>query len=433
MGTMMQTTVDSLVADGLDLPLPLDRKKLEKAQLLRLKQTVEHARANSSLYRQRLSGLDVDSPVGCQDLEKIPFLTSADIVERGHQLHCISQSEVARIITMHTSGSTGKPKRFSFTAADLAVTSEFFLQGMRSLVDQSDRVLVLLPFETEASVGELLLSALARGGVQAKGLWPPPAAWVSAQLIDKEKITSVVGLPQQLLALSESVPFGQLKSMLLCSDYAPDVLRWRIEQNCGCETFLHYGATESGLGGAVECTAHYGVHIRESDLLIEIVDPKTGQQLPDGVAGEVVLTTLGREAMPLIRYRTGDIASFERKSCVCGGVTARLCNIYGRLHNCMLPDGSSICSQGLDDILFQVSGLLDYRATLDHNGLDRLAVEYIAALRDDEVGKEISHLLRRIPEISRLLKSNDFLLENIQQVESFAPTHTLKRTILDLR
>lgn len=430
--TISRTTVDALVADRLDLHFPLERKKVEQKQMELLQATIEHARSNSLLYEKRFSGFTLSSLVTVRDVEQIPFLTSADIVERGHQLHCVSQSDVVRIITMHTSGSTGKPKRFSFTAADLEATSDFFLRGMASLVDPSDQVLVLLPFETEASVGELLITALAVGGISAQGLWPPTSTKSIAELIRHQNITSVVGLPQQLLALSEFVPGDQIKTMLLCSDYAPDVLRRRIEKNCGCETFLHYGATESGLGGGVECSCHCGTHIRESELLIEIIDPATGTQLPDGEEGEVVLTTLGREAMPLIRYRTGDIASLDRSQCLCGGITARLCNIYGRRNSCVLSDGCVLCSQELDDVLFQISGLLDYRVTLSNNGADSLNFEFIA-LKGDTVGQEMRQLLKGILEIAQLIGSGKLLLEKFQQVESFAPMHTLKRTILDIR
>ncbi len=429
---MSQTTVDAMVAGRLNLSLPLERKTLEQKQMELLQTTIEHARTNSSLYKKRFSGFTLSSLVTVKDLQKLPFLTSADIVERGHQLHCVSQSEVVRIITMYTSGSTGKPKRFSFTAPDLEATSDFFDQGMASLVDQSDHVLVLLPFETEASVGELLIAALTIGGIPSQGLWPPTSTKSIAELINRENITSVVGLPQQLLALSEVVPIDQLKTMLLCSDYAPDVIRKRIEKNCSCETFLHYGATESGLGGGVECSCHCGAHIRESELLIEIIDPATGTQLPDGEEGEVVLTTLGREAMPLIRYRTGDIASLDRSQCLCGGITARLCNIYGRRNSCVLSDGFILCSQELDDVLFQISGLLDYRVTLDNNGVDRLNFEFIAS-KSDTVGQEMSRLLKDISDIAQLIGSGKLLLGKFQQVESFAPTHTLKRTILDIR
>lgn len=429
---MSLTTVDALVADRLHLSRPLSRKSVEQKQMELLRATIDHACRNSSLYRERFTGLELNSLMACNDLQNIPFLTSEDIVGYGHALHCVSQSEVVRIITMDTSGSTGKPKRFSFTAADLEATSDFFLRGMASLVDLSDRVLVLLPFAPEASVGELLIAALAVAGIPAQGLWPPPDAECIAEQIIKENITSVVGLPQQLLALSTYLPKGQLKTMLLCSDYAPEVLRKRIEKNCGCETFLHYGATESGLGGGVECSFHCGTHIRESELLIEIIDPETGEQLPDGCLGEVVLTTLGREAMPLIRYRTGDIACLDRSPCLCGGVTARLCTIYGRRNSCVMSDGFVLCSQDLDDMLFQISGLLDYRVTLAGGGVERLAFEYISA-KGDTVGQEMNRLLRTVPEIAVLIETGRLLLEKFQKVESFAPTHTLKRTILDIR
>ena len=433
MSEIARTTVDGLVATRLQLFSPFTRKELEQVQMERLRQTVAHVLCNSPLYTKRLSGLKIESLRGRIDLEEIPFLTSEDIVESGYLLHCVSQSEVVRIITMHTSGSTGRPKRFSFTAADLDATLDFFYHGMRTLVDRSDRVLVLLPFEAEASVGDLLIRALMENGIYAAGLWPPPASTHLAERICHNQISSVVGLPQQLLALSEDIEYGQLKTMLLCSDYAPQALRWRIEQNAGCITYLHYGATESGLGGAVECAAHRGLHIRESELLIEIVDPVTGKQLPDGVAGEVVLTTLGRQAMPLIRYRTGDIACLDCRPCQCGGVTARLSAIYGRLQGCTLADGSTLSSQTIDDILFTVPGLLDYRLTLVNKGTDRIGVEYIAASGAIDVGTQMKRLLQEIPEILRAMGTGSLLMDAFQQVDSFAPTHTVKRTILDLR
>lgn len=274
-------------------------KELEQAQMQLLRKSVAHARTKSGFYAQQFAGIKIDDLQTRGDLSRLPFTQAEDITESGHRMQCVSQSEVVRIITMQTSGSTGKPKRFSFTRADLEATSEFFLKGMKNLVDGDDRVLVLLPYEQEASVGEILITALVGGNIAAEGLWPPPKTEEIAAYIVKNNITSLVGLPQQLLAVAESMVYGQVRTMLLCSDYAPDPLRKRIENLTGCTTFLHYGATESGLGGAVECDTHSGLHLRESDLLVEIVDPETGEQLEDGRSGEVVLTTLGREAMPL--------------------------------------------------------------------------------------------------------------------------------------
>jgi hypothetical protein len=426
------TPVDGMVAKRLGIDIPLYREELERAQLDSLRRTIRHAQANSPLYRERLAGLNPDALQTIGDLARLPLLTAHDLTSQGHRLLSVSQSLVSRVISMQTSGSTGIPKRLSFTAADLAATSEFFLHGMRILIEKGDRVLVLLPFTQPDSVGDLLIRALQGGGIGARGMWPPEPATAMAEVIREERLNCVVGLPQHLLALACEIGPGLLKSMLLCSDYAAPALRRRIEAACGCETFLHYGATESGLGGAVECSEHNGCHIRESELLVEIVDPRTGTILPEGEVGELVLTTLGREAMPLIRYRTGDIASLDRSPCRCGGVTVRLGNIRGRLAGCLLPAGL-LLSQDLDDLLFQIPGLLDYRATLDRIGTDRLLVDFVAIPAMAGIEEEIRRMLLQAPAIKKSLANNELIIGLIRRVAGFTANHTVKRTILDQR
>lgn len=110
----------------------------------------------------------------------------------------------------------------------------------------------------------------------------PPAESL-AEVVRNNSLTCLVGLPLQLLALADALPKDSgVNSILLCSDYAPAAIKKRIEAACGCETFLHYGATETGLGGGVECRMHRGCHLRESDLLMEIVDPAGTESLADG-------------------------------------------------------------------------------------------------------------------------------------------------------
>jgi phenylacetate-CoA ligase len=303
---------------------------------------------------------------------------------------------------------------------------------MHSLVDGDDRVLVLLPFNLPDSVGDLLLRALRGGEIEACGMWPPQPAAAMAKTIRGQRLTCVVGLPHHLLALACELGPGRLRTMLLCSDYAAPALRRRIEAACGCTTFLHYGATESGLGGAVECSAHEGCHIRESELLVEIVDAASGRILPDGKSGEVVVTTLGREAMPLIRYRTGDTASLDRSPCRCGGVTARLKNIRGRLTGCPLP-GGLLRSQDLDDLLFQLPGLLDYRVSLERLGADRFNLDFVALADKSPGEKEIFRQLLQAPAIRDSLGEEQLVIGRIRQVAGLPVSHTVKRTIIDQR
>jgi hypothetical protein len=297
-----------------------------------------------------------------------------------------------------------------------------------------DRFLALLPFAQPDSTGDLLVRALSGGGVHCAGLWPPPAVRELAALIVEQGYTCLVGLPQHLLALSGELPLGRVRTVLLCSDYAPPALRRRIEEACGCATFLHYGTTETGLGGGVECSAHDGCHLRESDLLVEIVDPHTGEPLPEGETGEVVVTTLGRQAMPLLRYRTGDAARLSTEPCACGGVTARLCDIGGRRTPCVLAGGFGLTSQDLDDTLFGVDGLLDYRATLDvENGVERLGIEILAGQGHDPLEDAIGRALRGVPAVAAVLELGTLALGPMRRVEAFSPSHTVKRTIFDQR
>ncbi len=427
-----RTPVDGLVARRLGTAMPLDREILDRVQLEALRRTLAHARTRSPLYRERLSNFNPDALQSRADLARLPLLTGSEIALQGHRLLAVPQGLVHRVITLQTSVSTGTPKRLSFTAADLAATSDFFLHGMHSLVDSDDRVLVLLPFSSPDSVGDLLLRALRGGGIEAHGMWPPQPAAAMANTIRRKRLTSVVGLPHHLLALASALGPGRLRSMLLCSDYAAPALRRAIEAACGCSTFLHYGATESGLGGAVECSAHEGCHIRESELLVEIVDADTARILPDGESGEVVITTLGREAMPLIRYRTGDQASLDRSPCRCGGVTARLRNIRGRLTGCPLP-GGLLHSQDLDDLLFQLPGLLDYRVSLERSETDRLNLDFVALADTSPGEKEIRRQLLQAPAIQDSLVEEQLVLGRIRQVAGLPASHTVKRTIIDQR
>lgn len=429
---MTRTPVDALTARRLGLASGWDRAALETAQFEALRQTVRHAMRRAPWFREHLAGIDPDGLCGPADLARLPLMTSTDVAAHGPRMVCVSQPEVARIITLQTLGSTGAPKRLHFTRQDLDGTIDFFLHGMMILISGADRVLALLPFIQPDSTGDLLIRALADGGIRCDGCWPPTDWEALATRIGEDGVTCVVGLPQHLLALAHALPLRRVRTMLLCSDYAPSALRARIERACGCETFLHYGTTETGLGGGVECAVHDGCHLRESDLLVEIVDPLSGQPVPHGEEGEVVVTTLGRRAMPLIRYRTKDMARLTTQTCACGGVTARLCGVQGRRIVCRLA-GGGLTSQTLDEVLFALDGLLDYRATVDaaEDG-ERLGIEFLARPGHDQLERDIAQAVKRIPAVVAGL-GHGFFLGPMRRVSAFSPSHTVKRTIADLR
>jgi phenylacetate-coenzyme A ligase PaaK-like adenylate-forming protein len=368
-----------------------------------------------------------------RDLCKLPFLTPKMVAEDGGRMVAVSETEIDRVMTLQTSGSTGQPKSIFYSYGDLAATESFFYHGMLNLISATDRVLVLLPYLQENSVGELLIRTLTAKGIHCAGHWPPRPVTTVVERILADRITSLVGLPQHLLELAHLLPPKTVQTMLLCSDYAPPQLRTRIRELCGATTFLHWGTTETGLGGAVECSVHNGCHVRESRLIIEIIDPDTGKNVPNGTPGEIVFSTIGHRGMPLFRYRTGDIASLTKAQCQCGGISARLQHIEGRAKNCMLTDGAVLSNRLLDDLLFAIDGLVDYRATLETDCQDQLNIDFLAAGDIGGLEGKIRNLLVNSPFFRHSIKSNGIAIGRICRQESFHPDHTLKRIIADHR
>jgi phenylacetate-coenzyme A ligase PaaK-like adenylate-forming protein len=311
------------------------------------------------------------------ELQAFPFTTADDVSRQPQALVCVSQGDIERVVTLDTSGTSGPPKRLYFTAADQELTRDFFQVGMSTFTAPGDRVLILLPCDRPGSVGDLLAQALRRLGVEGirHGLVRDVAQTLA--ILRESGANVVVGVPVQVLALVRSPaarqsPYPRLKSVLLTTDHVPQAIVQAIEAAWGCTVYNHYGMTEMGLGGGVECAARQGYHLREADLFFEIVDPATGAPLPDGEPGEIVFTTLTRRGMPLIRYRTGDVSRFLPGECACGSVLRLLEKVRFRLQGrapLPLAHGSFLTLAELDDALFPLPDVLDFAATLSAGGL----------------------------------------------------------------
>lgn len=378
-----------------------DRSEIEAEQMRLLRSVVEYCKSNSPFYRQKLKDIEADSLTGIEDISAIPLISKDDIRNFGTQMLCVSSDEIARIITMQSSGTTGKPKRIFFTDDDLKLTYDFFRGGMLTMVSPGDKVLILLPGEKPDSTGDILKRALESQGISAKvcGLAPDPLH--TAELIRQEKPQCIVGFPIHLLAAARvdtghKIPSESIKSLLLCSDYIPDVVAKELESTWNCENFIHYGTVETGLGGGVECAAHSGVHLRETDLLFEIIDSENGEPLPYGMEGEIVVTTLTRKGMPLLRYRTGDLAAMYEKKCACGSHLRRLGRVRGRFENkCRLSTGFNISLSSLDEKIFQVPDVTDFNVEMsDCHGCETVRIDVSTVHgREDECRTKISQIL----------------------------------------
>ncbi|MDD6189275.1 MAG: AMP-binding protein [Clostridiales bacterium] len=323
---MSRPTLDNWLSQKIGKPFT--RRALEEYQLARLNETIALAREHSKYYAQRLPSGSLRS---IRELEKLPFTRPEELYAEPYAFLCVSPREVERITTVATSGSSGTSKRLFFTADDIELCADFFHHGMKLLVDETDRVGILFPANAPGSVGELLARGLQRGGTDAVQLFPligdAPAL---IETIRRENITSLAGFPSILQALAESCPDLPIRSVLLSADYVSPDCRATIKNAWGAEVFEHYGMTEMGLGCAVSCEQQRGYHIREADILIEIIDPESGRVLPEGEPGEVVFTTLTRRAMPLIRYRTGDMSRFIPGPCPCGTALLTLAHVGDR-------------------------------------------------------------------------------------------------------
>ncbi len=345
---------------------PLTRERIEHHQRLMLQETLAWARAKSSFYRRHLAGLSEREFSGLGDLHRIPFTTAEDIRQNPLHFLCVSQSEINRVVTLHTSGTTGMPKRIYFTREDQELTVDFFHRGMSTLVGPGERVLILLPGERPGSVGDLLAAGLQRLGASAMVYGPVQDYSHALEVMVMEGIDALVGIPVQILALARhSKGRAAPGSVLLSTDHVPDSIKKELHLIWGCEVYTHYGMTEMGFGGGVECEARQGYHMREADLLFEVVDPKTGVSLEQGEAGEVVFTTLTRCGMPLIRYRTGDLSRFLPEQCPCGTVLKTMAPVRGRIAGHLeLEPGIMLTMEDLDEALFPIRDLIDFSAEL---------------------------------------------------------------------
>jgi phenylacetate-coenzyme A ligase PaaK-like adenylate-forming protein len=188
---------------------------------------------------------------------------------------------------------------------------------------------------------------------------------------------------------------NRIKKVLLSTDYVPEVLINELTRKYGCRVFTHYGSSEMGYGGGVECAALNGYHVREADLYFEIINPDTGEPVKDGEYGEIVFTTLTRQAMPLIRYRTGDIGLFSRGSCDCGTFLRTMKRSLGRMENRVHLRGNHfIFLRELDEQILAFAEVLDYQSYIDTE--DQLVLEIMTASKElfHEIKDQIAQRIR---------------------------------------
>jgi phenylacetate-coenzyme A ligase PaaK-like adenylate-forming protein len=437
------TPLDRWIAGKIGHSAGLTRADLAAYQLEKLNETLDWARRRSRFYAQRLAGLPLRLE-SLADLARLPFTTSEELRAQGQSLVCVSQDDIQRVVTLQTSGTTGEPKRVFYTAEDQELTVDFFDVGMTTLTRPGERVMILLPCDRPGGVGDLLRLGLLRQGRVPIPYGPVRDPWAALAEMQAQQADCLVGSPTQVLGLArrtlqehrtlqeqrwpqERRSGRPPRTVLLSTDDAPRAIIEALEHAWGCAVYDHYGTTEMGLGGGVDCAARRGYHLREADLYFEIIDPQRGAPVPDGEYGEVVFTTLTRRGMPLIRYRTGDRSRFLPGDCPCGAALRTLEHISGRLTN-FIPVGDGVLRLSvLDEALFAIPGLLNFSATLRGTRQEPSLEIEARALTDRCVSEQIEAALAALPEVRDLPRVIHC------QTDSGEPGSLTKRILLDER
>jgi phenylacetate-CoA ligase len=419
-------------------------------KLAELKKTLDYVYSKSSFYQKMFStaGVKPDDIQSLADLRKLPFTNPTDLAESSYRFLCVSLQEVKRIYTLTTAGTTGNPKKLFFSKNDLERTTDYMGAAMRSVAmlgglgSQGYKVMILLPDRKPESQAKLLAKGIDKfNGVPVItdiGLGYADLAKVIAEVKPDIVFSSVSRIWRTFQELDYDLREIGLKIVFLTSEYLSQAKRKKIEQISGSQVFLHYGMTEMGFAGGIECTAHNGFHFNELDFIFEVINPVTGEIKGEGEEGELVFTTLARQGMPLIRYRTGDLAYQVSGPCECGASKLhRLGRIVKRIDGVRkIGDGEEIFPALIDDALDELSiNVIDYRATLSRErGKDFLTCE-IAIPGEGADVREIAEAIAGIPPVKRSMEARLMSPPRVEIVdrESIRRQGRTKQSIIDNR
>ena len=386
----------------------LPQDKLRAIQTERLINIVGRAYERVELFRNRLNENGV-SPLDIQsidDIAKLPFMVKADL--RDTYPFGLFASPMSDIVRLHaSSGTTGKPIVVAYTQADLDVWSETVMRAFLAYGMTKGDVL-----QNCYGYGLFTGGLGAHQGGEALGATVLPVSTGNSarqlMLMKDFGVTAICCTPSFFLHLldtagEQGVDVRQLPLKIGAFGAEPwsEAMRQKIEELSGIKAYDIYGLSEivgTGVGG--ECQCQNGLHIFEDHYYPEIIDPETLEVLPDGEEGELVLTTLSKQAMPIIRYRTRDITKIIPERCECGRTLRRIARISRRSDDMLIIRGVNVFPSQIETAILSIEGVAPYYeiiVTRDDN-LDRMEVkvEITDALLGDDTIKTLETLQKRI-------------------------------------
>lgn len=401
------------------------RERIAATQLTRLKSSVAQAR-RCAFYRDRLdqSSIDADSIQSLDDLVRIPFTTKDDLRSQYPTgLLCVPQNEIVR---MHcSSGTTGSPVAICHTQNDINAWADLMARCMYMVGVRRDDV-----FQNMSGYGLFTGGLGIHFGAERLGCMTIPAGAGNSRRqikLAKDFRTTVAHiLPSYALILGEHLRnMGEdprdfpLRIALVGAEPYTEEFRRRIENLFAMKVYNSYGLSEmNGPGVGFECQAQDGLHIWEDAYIPEIVDPVSGKALPEGEVGELVMTSLCRQGMPILRYRTRDLTRFLPGSCACGRKHRRMDRILGRADDMFIIKGVNIYPMQIEEVIMTFPEVgQSYLILLENNGLGdvmRVQVE----IRDEYFVEDmrVLHNLQKV--IAQRLRDEILITPQVELVES---------------
>ncbi len=411
----------------------LPRKDRESLQTELLREKIEYAYKNVPYYKKRFDeyGITKESIKSIEDIRKLPFMTKDDF--RDNYPFGLFAKPIKEILRIHSSsGTTGKPTVVGYTRKDLDTWSELVAR-IAAAAGVTDEDIVHIAFGYGLFTGGFGLHY----GLEKLGAAIVPASSGNTKrqimLMRDYGATVLVCTPSYALHIAEVArengtdPINDLKLKIGMFGAEPwsEQMRKRIEEELGIKAYDNYGLSEvMGPGVSGECEQQNGMHISEDHFIVEVIDPETGEPLKEGEYGELVITTLTKEALPVFRYRTRDITKITTEPCACGRTTARMDKPIGRTDDMMIIRGVNVFPSQIEEVLFNIEGVSPhYQIIVDRVGaLDTatVMVEANARLFFDEMKKQ----KQLLDKISYELKSALGIDVEVKLVEP----HTIERS-----
>jgi phenylacetate-CoA ligase len=354
---------------------------LKSLQLKRLKKTMDLVQ-NVGFYKKRLAsaGINLSSIKTLDDVRKIPFTRKQDLRD-GYPFgfFAVPKNKIVRIHT--TSGTTGKPTVVGYTRRDLDVWSDLIARNMTMIGVTKDDV-----FQNMVNYGMFTGGLGFHYGAEKIGMMVIPSATGNTkrqiEMIQDFGVTTIHCTPSYAMHLSEvaeemGASLDSLKTGIFGAEAWSESVRKSLEQRLGLTAYDSYGLSELfGPGVAFECPERNGLHIWHDSYLVEIIDPITGEGLADGERGELVVTPLMKEAMPLLRYRTGDVTMLMEDGCLCTR-GKKITRISGRSDDMLVIRGINVFPSQIEHVLLKIPEVGNqFMVYIDRiNHLDEMTVE----------------------------------------------------------